>query len=315
MPAIDRDAPLRFLRTAFEPDDWAAIFLKSYESGRVAQRVGPVHGLTHPHFQAWLRARNAERFNVYVSVNAIKQGWRSRTRDAVGAIRHVFLEADEDGAGVLARVAARTDLPEPSYVLHSSPGKVHVFWRVAGFDLEQVEALQKQLARELGTDAAATPPTQATRLPGFLNHKYQPPHLIDVEYRLPERRFAEADFPTPEAQTMTSAAAVRRSAPGFNPVRWPDAVAQARRYLAHVPPAVAGQHGDVHTFRVCCRLVRGFGLDDDQAMELLIAWNAACEPPWTHQGLRDKIRRAKTYGREPFEGRLAVTHLQRPTRG
>jgi hypothetical protein len=27
-----------------------------------------------------------------------------------------------------------------------------------------------------------------------------------------------------------------------------------------LPPAIAGQHGDVHTFRVCCRLARGFAL-------------------------------------------------------
>jgi hypothetical protein len=162
MPNIDLEAPLRFLRTAFEPEDWAAIFLKSYESGRVVQRVGPVKGLAHPRFQAWLRARNAERFNIYVSVNAILAGRRSRTRDAIGGIRHVFLEADEDGAGVLARVEARDDLPPLSYVLHSSPNRVHLFWRVAGFSAEYVEALQKQLARELGTDPAATPPTQAT---------------------------------------------------------------------------------------------------------------------------------------------------------
>jgi len=42
MAVIDRDAPVRFLRTVFEPDDWVAIFLKSYEESGVAQRVGPV---------------------------------------------------------------------------------------------------------------------------------------------------------------------------------------------------------------------------------------------------------------------------------
>ena len=41
---------------------------------------------------------------------------------------------------------------------------------------------------------------------------------------------------------------------------------RAKRYLTSVPPAIAGQHGDVHTFRVCCRLVRGFALDEDQAL-------------------------------------------------
>ena len=31
-------------------------------------------------------------------------------------------------------------------------------------------------------------------------------------------------------------------------------------------PAIAGHHGDLHTFRVCCRLARGFALDDDEAL-------------------------------------------------
>jgi len=41
MLAVGREAPLRFLRTAFQPDAWVAIFLKSYETGSVTQRVGP----------------------------------------------------------------------------------------------------------------------------------------------------------------------------------------------------------------------------------------------------------------------------------
>jgi hypothetical protein len=99
---------------------------------------------------------------IYVAVNAIVPGRLSRTRDSIGAIRHVFLEADRDGPAVLATIAARSDLPEPSYILHSSPNRVHVFWRVTGFGLVQVEALQKQLSRELGTDIAATPASQTT---------------------------------------------------------------------------------------------------------------------------------------------------------
>ncbi len=123
MPWVDRVAPLRFLETAFQPDDWVAVFLKSYATGRVAQRVGPVSWVSHPRFQAWLRLRNAQRFNVYVAINAIVPGRRSRTRQAIGAIRHVFLDADHDGPGVLARIARRVDLPAPSYVLHSSPNR------------------------------------------------------------------------------------------------------------------------------------------------------------------------------------------------
>jgi hypothetical protein len=71
-----------------------------------------------------------------------------------------------------------------------------------------------------------------------------------------------------------------------------------------VPPAIAGQHGDVHTFKVCCRLVRGFALDDALALRLLTEWNSRCQPPWTEHELEDKLRRAKRYGREPMAGLL-----------
>ena len=102
MPGVDRDAPVRFLRTIFEPTDWAAIFLKSYETAGVAQRVGPVSWIQSERVQRWLRAMNARKYNVFVSVNAIASGRRSRTRDAIGAVRHVFLDADHDGRAVLS---------------------------------------------------------------------------------------------------------------------------------------------------------------------------------------------------------------------
>jgi hypothetical protein len=201
MRAIDLEAPLRFLRTAFQADDWVAIFLKSYETGRVHQRVGPLDWVSHPRFQAWLRFKNAQKYNVYCGTNAIGPWKRTRTRDSIGAVRHLFLDADHDGRAVLARIAARSDLPEPSYVLHSSPNCVHIFWRVTGFEPDQVEALQKRLAGELDTDPAATPATQTTRIPGFFNHKpqYVVPHLITIDYRSTERVWSPADFPVVEA--------------------------------------------------------------------------------------------------------------------
>jgi hypothetical protein len=168
MVQIDCEAPVRFLRTAFEPQDWVAIFLKSYDTGQVARRVGAVSWVVSARFQAWLSVMSSHKFNVYVSVNAIASGRHSRTRDAIATIRHVFLEVDEDANAVCARVEVRRDLPPPSYVLHSSLHRIHLFWRVSGFEPEYVENLQKRLARELGTDPAATPITQNTRLPGFL---------------------------------------------------------------------------------------------------------------------------------------------------
>jgi hypothetical protein len=67
MPSVDREAPLHFLRTAYEPDDWIAVFLKSYETGRTAQRVGPVAMVADVRFRAWLRWRNLLGSNVCLS--------------------------------------------------------------------------------------------------------------------------------------------------------------------------------------------------------------------------------------------------------
>src|SRR3954453_2437344 len=267
---IDLDAPLRFLRTAYQPDDWVAIFLKSYETERVIQRVGSVSLIAAARFQAWLRAQNASFSNVYVSVNAFTPGQRARTRQAVQAIRHVFLEADHDGLRVLDRIAARPDLPPPSYVLHSSPQRVHIFWRVTGFGIQEAEGLQKQLALELGTDAAATPATQCTRLAGFSNHKYRPAYLVTIEYGRVDRVYTPATFPRPRCspRVAPSRPIVRLSSIG------PAVLHRARQYVAALPPAIAGQHGDMHTFRVCCRLVRGFALGDDDALGVLAEWNA-----------------------------------------
>jgi hypothetical protein len=301
MPGVKRaGAALQFLETAFQPADWVAIFLKSYGAGSFAQRVGPVSSITGERFQGWLRAVNAQKYNVFVSVNAIIAGHRSRTREAIGVVRHVFLDADADGSAILARVEARTDLPRPSYVLHTSPDHVHILWRATGFDHGLVERLQKQLACELGTDPAATPVTQNTRLPGFFNHKRARPHLVTVEYRNVDVRYRPDDFPPLKDPDTPARWLELREAKGFDLA----VIERARRYVASVPPAVAGQHGDVNTFRVCCRLIRGFALDAEQALYVLSAWNARCQPPWTESELRDKLHGAARYGREPIGGLL-----------
>jgi hypothetical protein len=298
---IDRDAPLRFLRTAFHADDWVAVLLKCHDTGGTAQRVGPLSLIASPQFQAWLRSQNARRFSVYVSVNAIRPQRKARTRDAIGEIRHVFLDADRDGQQVLTAIGARRDLPVPSYVLHSSPNRLHVLWRVSGFTREGVEALQKQLAKELRTDKAATSCAQVTRLPGFFNHKYRPAPMVDAQYVQSKRVFKPADFPAmdlPVLRMPSDQVSGRR-------VGGESVIERARRYLAVIPPAVAGQNGDVSTFRVCCRLVRGFALTDDEALRVLADWNRRCEPPWSEREMGAKLRSARRYGREPVGGLLA----------
>src|SRR2546423_15389824 len=129
---VDRVAPIRFLHAAYDPDDWVAIFLKSYATGRVTQRIGPISRIVSATFQAWLRAENAAGANVYVSVNTVAPDQRSRRREVVRDIRHVFLDADAAADDVIGALAGHK-IPHPSYVIRSSPGRAHLFWRVNGF--------------------------------------------------------------------------------------------------------------------------------------------------------------------------------------
>jgi hypothetical protein len=299
--AIDLDAPVRFLRTHFLPDDWIAILLKSHDTGGTAQRVGPVSLIASAKFQAWLRAENARRFSVFVSVNAIRPQRKARTRDAIGEIRHVFLDTDRDGPAVLGAIAARRDVPSPSCVVYTSPNRLHVLWQVTGFAKETAEALQKELAGQLGTDKAAVSCAQVTRLPGFLNHKYRPGPAVTVEYADERRWYRPGDFPGahPVSSPSKTLVADVRKCHGVGDVR-----ERARRYIAAIPSAVAGNHGDAATFRVCCRLVRGFDLDDEAALAVLAGWNSVCDPPWSEDELRAKLYAARRYGREPLGGLL-----------
>ena len=205
MPIMEPAAPLRLLRAGYAPDDWVALFLKSYTTNETCQRVVPISKIASARYLSWLRFQNAAGWNIYCSVNAVRPNGRSRARDAIAAVRHVFLEADHEGPQFLASLARRQDLPPPSYVLHTSRNRVHVFWRVTGFDIAQVEVLQKQLARQLQADTAATSCSQTTRLPGFLNHKRTVPELVTMVYGRVSRVYAPSDFPQPpvrEAPTL-----------------------------------------------------------------------------------------------------------------
>ncbi|MCA1585017.1 MAG: RepB family DNA primase [Acidobacteria bacterium] len=208
---------------------------------------------------------------IYVGVNAVREGQRTRTKEAIAAVRHIFLEADHGGPEILRRIEARADLPPLSYILESSSGRLHFFWRVTSFSAEGAERLQKRLASELDTDRAATSCAQTTRIAGFRNHKRTPHHLITVQYRYRDVRYGPESFPQTAALdaplcrvVRSSRAPNRRSTVIPGGCRTRSTLSRARR---------AGDRwaaGDLHTFRVCCRIVRGFfDLDDAGALSAL----------------------------------------------
>ena len=84
-----------------------------------------------------------------------------------------------------------------------------------------------------------------------------------------------------------------------------DAYTQAQRYASNVPGAVQGAGGDNQTYVLACRLVRGFNLTDDEALDILQVWNQDCQPAWEDAELLAKIRHARSYGTGEFGSMLA----------
>lgn len=180
---MDPDVPVTYIRENFRPTDRVAVVLIQKETHRVVQRVATAERVASAEFQAWLRHENASRFEVYVSMNALKEGSRSRTKEDIADIRHVYLDFDDNGTAAVQALLNRDDVPQPNYLVNSSPDKWQVVWKVEGFAHDEAERLMRHLVRETGADPAATDSSRVMRLPGFANHKYGRPFVVGVDPR------------------------------------------------------------------------------------------------------------------------------------
>lgn len=192
---MDVEVPVRYLRENFRPDDRLAIVLIQKETHRVVQRIATAEKIGAPGFQAWLRHENAQRCEVYVSMNTIKPGSRGRTKDDIAEVRHIYLDFDDNGTAAVQALMQRSDVPTPNYLVNSSSDKWQVVWKVEGFGQDEAERLMRHLVRETGADPAATDSSRVLRLPGFMNHKYSKPYLVRVETRS-ERAYGRGHFPS-----------------------------------------------------------------------------------------------------------------------
>jgi hypothetical protein len=78
-------------------------------------------------------------------------------------------------------------------------------------------------------------------------------------------------------------------------------VRRARQYLAKMPGAISGSGGHMATFKAALCLVRGFALESDDALALMIQdYNPRCAPEWTVSELRHKVRQAMQRARQPY---------------
>jgi hypothetical protein len=204
--------PARYIRENFPPDDRLATVLLNKRANAVIQRLASAERIAGSDYLAWLHSRNEQGYEVYISMNALRPDAQNRTKGAIAAIRHIFLDLDENGTAALDTLLRRDDLPRPNYIINSSPDKWQVVWKVAGFDKRQAEELQRGLARECGADPAATDCARVLRLPGFYNHKYAEPFMVSAETTASEinppdrfpRFFAEGRSPLESADSASN---------------------------------------------------------------------------------------------------------------
>jgi hypothetical protein len=172
VPKQASPTPSEYVSDNFKPSDRIAVLVLNRNLGETTQRITTAQKAASPEFQAWLRYKNANGADIYVGMNPLKQEASTRTKDDIETIRHLYLDLDHGGSAAIEGIKNSDLVPQPNYVLNTSPEKFQVIWKVEGIAPEEAEDLQRAMVREFAGDPAATDSTRVLRLPGFANKKY-----------------------------------------------------------------------------------------------------------------------------------------------
>jgi hypothetical protein len=172
----------QFLTRSFSAGETIAVLLRKENPASTTQRIVRLEQALAPRYLAWLRYENHSGANVYVGANPLHPGSRRRTKECITEVRYLYLDIDVDGEERISALRASDSVPVPTVILSTSPGKYQALWRVEGFDFDRQETTLKLLAIAFGGDSACTDRNRVLRVPGFHNCKYDPAHLVTVEY-------------------------------------------------------------------------------------------------------------------------------------
>lgn len=250
---------------------------------------------------------NREGAAICLSVN--KTDRKGRTKAHIKELRSVWADLDQKKADEALNVES---LPlRPTVVVNSGHGN-HIFWGL----LKRVEAdpknvnlhestlrgIQQTLA-PLGADEAVCEVARVMRIPGFYNMKRKPYPLVRlIEVGGPRYSLEEIGtvFPPVEKKDRSTKTSTNTVAPA--PAQSPqsnvtdtgvdrsEVLRLAGQYLEGCPPAIGGDGGHSTTFTNALKVISGFDLTPDEAMEVLVDhYNPRCEPPWSESELAHKI--------------------------
>jgi hypothetical protein len=179
------------------PSDQVAVLVRNRTRQQTMQRILSAEAIASVPFQSWLEAQNRSGADIFIGMNPIMGGARSRTKEHIREIRHAYLDLDEEAGASLRAIRTAGDVPAANFVLDTSPGKHQVVWRVEGFDKDEAESLLRALASRYGGDPAATDISRLLRLPGFVNRKYNEAFIVRVHHET-DMIYHSQDFQVPE---------------------------------------------------------------------------------------------------------------------
>src|SRR5207237_3301779 len=165
-----------------EPSDEVAVLVRNRMRQQTTQRILPAETIASAPIQSWLHEQNLSGADIFIGMNPVREGSRNRTKEHIREIRHTYLDLDEEAGASLQTIRTSGDIPQPNFVLDTSPGTHQIVWRVEDLDPSQAETLLRALASQYGGDPAATDISRLLRLPGFTNRKYNELFIVRVHH-------------------------------------------------------------------------------------------------------------------------------------
>jgi hypothetical protein len=129
------------------------------------KQAGHPHGDYRTHYRV-LEKKQADGCGIYIMVNA--GDGQGRKAENVVEVRSLFI--DLDGAPMEPVVR----LLKPHIIVESSPGRYHLYWKVADCQLDQFTALQRAIAVKFNGDKSCVDLCRVLRVPGFWHLKGEP---------------------------------------------------------------------------------------------------------------------------------------------
>ena len=168
---------IRFLNSMFDGTERVAILAipRADPDGRVEQRFTPAETAAG-RIQAWLRHLNAQRYDIYLGVNPVREDSRQREKEDIADVRRLQVDLDNNGPENLKRLlgdVTRGVIPQPRHLLRSSKDHYQVLWDTARgqWSPDQAEATMRSLAARYGGDPACSEVARVMRWPGYRNQK------------------------------------------------------------------------------------------------------------------------------------------------